>query len=151
VTLERFSDYWEKGKPYLDKIAVRVVPDPTVRLTMVRTGEVDIATDVDGKDVPALAGDPTVKVSEMKPPARWTALQWQVDKPPFNNKALRQAIALAIDRTELKDVLLRGTGEVARGPVLPGVWWFDPGFKGIQYDLEAARKKLAEAGYPNGF
>src|SRR5262249_14725005 len=33
----------------------------------------------------------------------------------------------------------------------PGVWWFDPGFKGIQYDLEAARKKLAEAGYPNGF
>jgi peptide/nickel transport system substrate-binding protein len=151
VTLERFADYWEKGKPYVDKVAVRVVPDPTVRLTMVRTGEVDIATDVDSKDIPPLAGDPALKASEMKPAARWTAVVWQVDKPPFNNKALRQAIALAIDRNELKDVLLRGMGEAARGPVIPGVWWFDPGFKGIQHDLEAARKKLAEAGYPNGF
>jgi peptide/nickel transport system substrate-binding protein len=89
VTLERFADYWEKGKPYLDKVTVRVVPDATVRLTMVRTGEVDLATDVDAKDIPGLAGDPSVKVSEMKPPARWTALLWQVNKPPFDNKALR--------------------------------------------------------------
>lgn len=151
VTLERFADYWDKGKPYLDRVSYRVVPDPTVRLTMVRTGEVDITTDVDAKDVPALQGDPNLRVSEMKPAARWTALQWQVDKPPFNNKALRQAIALAIDRNELKEVLLRGFGEAARGPVVPGLWWFDPNFKGIGYDLELARKKLAEAGYPNGF
>lgn len=151
VTLERFADYWDKGKPYLDRVVFRVVPDPTVRLTMVRTGEVDIATDVDAKDVPALQGDPNLKVSVMEPPARWTALQWQVDKPPFNNKALRQAIALAIDRNELKNVLFRGFGEPARGPVIQGLWWFAPNLKGFEYDPELAKKKLAEAGYPNGF
>ncbi len=151
VTLERFDGYWETGKPYLDKVVYRVVPDPTVRITMVRTGEVDIATDVDPKDVPMLRGQAGLKVSELSPPARWTALQWQVDKPPFNNRSLRQAIALAIDRNELRDVLLRGFGEPAGGPVTPGLWWFDPGFKGFRYDLELARKKLAEAGYPNGF
>lgn len=151
VTLERFADYWDKGKLYLDRVVFRVVPDPTVRLTMVRTGEVDIATDVDAKDVPALQADPNLKVSEMQPAARWTALQWQVDKPPFNNKALRQAIALAIDRNELKSVLLRGFGESARGPVIPGLWWFDPHLKGFGHDLEQAKKKLAEAGHPNGF
>lgn len=151
VTLERFADYWDAGKPYLDRVVFRVVPDPTVRLTMVRTGEIDVATDVDAKDVPTLQGDGRLKVSELKPPARWTALQWQVDKPPFNNKALRQAIALAVDRAELRDVLLSGFGEPARGPVVPGLWWFDPGFKGIGTDVEAARRKLAEAGYPNGF
>jgi peptide/nickel transport system substrate-binding protein len=151
VTLERFPDYWDKGKPHVDRIVFRIVPDPTVRLTMVRTGEVDITTDVDAKDVPALQGDASLKVSEMRPAARWTALQWQVDKPPFNNKALRQAIASAIDRNELKEVLLRGFGEPARGPVVPGLWWFDPGLKGFGHDLELARKKLAEAGYPNGF
>jgi len=151
VTLERFPDYWDKGKPYLDRIVFRIVPDPTVRLTMVRTGEVDIATDVDAKDVPALQGEAALRVSEMKPPARWTALQWHVDEPPFNNKALRQAIALAIDRSELKDVLLRGFGEPARGPVVPGLWWFDPGFRGFGLDVEQAKRKLAEAGYPNGF
>ena len=94
LTLERFPDYWDKGKPYLDRVTFRIVPDPTVRLTMVRTGEVDIATDVDAKDVPALQGEAALRVSEVRPPARWTALQWHVDQPPFNNKALRQAIAL---------------------------------------------------------
>jgi peptide/nickel transport system substrate-binding protein len=151
VTLERFADYWEKGKPYLDRMVFQVVPDPTVRITMVRTGEVDIATDVDAKDVPGLAREPGLKVSELKPPARWTGLQWQVDKPPFNNKALRQAIAWAIDRTELKDVLLQGFGEPARGPVVPGLWWFNPGLRGHGTDVEAAKRKLAEAGLAGGF
>jgi peptide/nickel transport system substrate-binding protein len=151
VTLERFPDYWDKGKPYLDKITFRMVPDPTVRLTMVRTGELDITTDIDAKDVPALQGEASLRVSEMKPAARWTALQWQVDRPPFNSKPLRQAIAQAIDRNEIREVLLRGFGEPARGPVVPGLWWFDPGGKGFGHDVDAARKKLAEAGYPNGF
>jgi peptide/nickel transport system substrate-binding protein len=151
LTLERFPDYWDKGKPYLDRVTFRIVPDPTVRLTMVRTGEVDIATDVDAKDVPALQGEAALRVSEMKPPARWTALQWHVDEPPFNNKALRQAIALGIDRNELREVLLSGFGESARGPVVPGLWWFDPSFKGFGHDVEQAKRKLAEAGYPNGF
>jgi len=151
LTLERFPDYWDKGKPYLDRVTFRIVPDPTVRLTMVRTGEVDIATDVDAKDVPALQSDAALRLSEVKPPARWTALQWHVDEPPFNNKALRQAIALGIDRNELKDVLLSGFGEAARGPVVPGLWWFDPSFKGFGLDIEQAKRKLAEAGYPNGF
>src|SRR5436309_5422822 len=150
VTLERSPDYWDTGKPYLDRVIYRVVPDPTVRLTMVRTGEVDAATDVDAKDIPSLRNELSFRVSEMKR-ARWTALQWHVDEAPFNNKALRQAIALAIDRNELKDVLLRGFGEVARGPVIPGLWWSDPSFQGIGHDLEMAKKKLAEAGYPNGF
>ena len=151
LTVERFSAYWEAGKPYLDRIIYRVVPDPTVRVTKARTGEVAIATDVDAKDVPTLARETGIKVSELKPPARWNGLQWWVDKPPFNNKALRQAIALAIDRKELLEVFLRGFGEPARGPVVPGLWWFDPTFKGFGYDLEQAKRKLAEAGYPNGF
>ncbi|MBI4574325.1 MAG: hypothetical protein HY713_13700 [candidate division NC10 bacterium] len=151
VTLERFDGYWEKGKPYFDKVVYHVVPDPTVRSTMVRTGEVDIATDVEAKDVPLLQADQNLRVSEMKPPARWTVLQWQVDKPPFNNKALREAIALGINREELKQVLLRGFGEVARGVATPGLWWQDPNLKGYGYNPELAKKKLAEAGYPNGF
>jgi peptide/nickel transport system substrate-binding protein len=151
LVLERFADYWDKGKPYVDKVVFRMVADPTVRLTMVRTGELDITTDVDAKDVPALQSDANLRVSEMKPAARWTALQWRVDKPPFNNKPLRQAFALGIDRNEIKDVLLRGFGEAARGPVVPGLWWFDPSFKGYGYDPELAKKKLAEAGHPNGF
>ena len=60
-------------------------------------------------------------------------------------------MAVTFDRKELQKVLLRGMGEPARGPVIPGVWWFDPTFTGFPYELETAKKKLAEAGYPNGF
>lgn len=151
LTVERFPGYWEPGKPYLDGALLRVIPDPAVRLTMARTGEVDIATEVLARDIPTLRNDPNLGIAEVNPPARWHALQWQVDKPPFDNKALRQAVALAIDRKELLDIIWNGFGRVATGPVVPGLWWSDPTFKGIQFDLEAARKKLAEAGYPNGF
>ena len=58
---------------------------------------------------------------------------------------------MAIDRNELSDVLLRGFGEPAHGPVSPGLWWSDPSFQGIGHDLEMAKKKLVEAGYANGF
>src|SRR5262249_18373226 len=139
VTLERFPDYWDKGKPYVDKVVFRIVPDPTVRQTMLRTGELDIATDLDAKDVPTLQADANLKASEMRPASRWTALQWRVDKPPFDSKPLRQAIALGIDRNELKEVLLRGFGEPARGPVVPGLWWSNPSLKGYGYDPVEAR------------
>jgi peptide/nickel transport system substrate-binding protein len=150
LTVERFPGYWEPGKPYVDRVAARVVPEPAVRLTMVRTGEVDIATEVPSREIPSLRNDPNLKV-EVSPPARWHDLQWQVDKPPFNNKALRQAIALAIDRKELLDLIFDGVGQVASGPVVPGLWWSNPAFTGIQFNLEAAKRKLTEAGYPNGF
>src|SRR5207249_7266273 len=128
---ERFPDYWDKGKPYLDRVIFRVVPDPTVRLTMVRTGEVDIATDVDAKDIPGLRSEAGLRVSEMKPAARWTALQWRVDEPPFNHKALREGGAPALDPAELEDVLLRGFGEGGRGPVSAGLWWGGRGLPGF--------------------
>src|SRR5262249_23679723 len=82
--VERFPDYWETGKPYLDRVHFRVVPDPTVRTLMVRSGEADITTELDAKDAPSLQQDPNLSVSEMKA-AWWYSLQWHVDKPPFNN------------------------------------------------------------------
>src|SRR5262249_46610280 len=114
VTLERFPDYWDKGKPYLDRVICRVVSDPTVRFTMVRTGEVDIATDADARDISSLRNEASLRVSEMKPSTRWTALQWHVDEPPFNKKALRQAIARACNRNALPDARRRRVAHPTR-------------------------------------
>ena len=73
-------------------------------------------------------------------------------RPPFNNKAAPAGGRAGTSTgTELKEVLLSGFGEPARGPVVPGLWWFDPSFKGFGHDVEQAKRKLAEAGYPNGF
>jgi 4-phytase/acid phosphatase/peptide/nickel transport system substrate-binding protein len=64
TVLEKNDDYWEKGKPYLDKIIFEHIPDTSVRFAMVRTGEIDIVREVRADDVPKLAGNPKVRVRE---------------------------------------------------------------------------------------
>lgn len=68
------------------------------------------------------------------------------------NKKLRQAISSAIHTAEYIELYENGLGEVAQGPLPPGVFGYDPAYKNLyrQFDLEAARRLLAEAGYPGG-
>jgi peptide/nickel transport system substrate-binding protein len=151
VTISRFDGYWERGKPYLDAIYYKTIVDPAVRDAMVRTGEIDITSQPNPRDIPALSTAPGVKVVAENPGSRWWATQWRVDRPPFDNKALRQAIACGIDRDEFVKVVLGGHGVPAKGPTSPAVWWYDPKVKGYSYDPDKARRLLAEAGYGNGF
>jgi len=151
LTVKRFDEYWDKGKPYLDAIEFQEIPDPMVRQTSLRAGTVDIITDITAKEAVELQKEGKVKMIKVWPPQRWYAMQWQVDKPPFNNRALREAVAYGIDREEINQKLYYGECMIPTGPVTPGLWWFDKSFQGYSYNPELAKKKLAEAGYPNGF
>ena len=151
LIVKRFEDYWDKGKPYLDAIEFQEIPDPMVRATALRAGTVDIITDITAKEALELKNKGNIKLIKKWPPARWYGLTWQVDKAPFNNKALREAIAYGIDRKMINEKLFYGEGMEAIGPVPPGLWWSDKEFKGYTYNPELAKKKLVEAGYPNGF
>ena len=81
---------------------------------------------------------------------RWYSLQWQVDRPPFNNLKLRQAIAHAIDRKRINDIVMRGMGTISDSPTPAGLWWSDPTIKSLAYDPAKAKALLVEAGYANG-
>ena len=70
-------------------------------------------------------------------------------KPPYDNLALRQAMAYAIDRQKFVDVVLGGGGRPAYTIISAG-WAYNPDLKPISSDLAKAKQKLAEAGYPNG-
>jgi peptide/nickel transport system substrate-binding protein len=77
---------------------------------MVRTGELDAASSPDPRDIPGLTGAQNVKVITENPSGHWWATQWRVDRPPFNNAALRRAIAYGVDREEFVKVMLDGRG-----------------------------------------
>jgi len=151
LNVKRFDNYWGKdqGKPYLDRIEFREIADPLVRQTMLKSGELDFITDIDTKEALDLQKE-KFRLIKTSPPLRWLALQWQVDKLPFNNRALREAIACGIDREAINKALYYGEAMAASGPVVPGLWWYEKDFKGYSYNPELAKKKLAEAGYPNG-
>jgi ABC-type dipeptide transport system, periplasmic component len=64
---------------------------------------------------------------------------------------VRQALNYAVNKDAIVRDVLKGTGSLSKGPVLPGTWGADAGLKAYPYDPEKAKKLLAEAGYPNGF
>ncbi|MBI2303504.1 MAG: hypothetical protein HYU86_01985 [Chloroflexi bacterium] len=145
----RFNDYWRKGLPYLDGILTMVVPDETTRKIMLQTDAVDFAHDMSVVSMEELAKLPQLEVKFM-PGDGIQGILMNMEKPPLDKKAVRQAIAYAIDRKAISEAVYRGKYQPAEGHLGPQYWFYGK-VKGYPFDPAKAREKLAEGGYPNGF
>jgi peptide/nickel transport system substrate-binding protein len=150
IEVTKNASYWDKGKPYLDRIVFRDIAGSVVGAQRLISGEIDYVGDMSPQDVRQIENRPEIKLYPITV-GRWYSLQWHWDKPPFDNPKLRQAIAHAIDRKRLNDILMLGKGTVSEGPTPPGLWWYDEKTKSYDYDPAKAHALVAEAGYPNGF
>lgn len=146
ITVQRFDGYWDQGKPYLDKIEMRHVPDSQVQLTQIRTGEAQLIDAVDPSLVATIRSAAGVTVQEYKG-GRYFGTQMHPDKPPFDNAELRQALAYATNRAEIQQAVFSGTGRLATHPIGVG-WAYDPSLdsKGYQLDLAQAKDHLTKSG-----
>jgi peptide/nickel transport system substrate-binding protein len=144
ILVEKNSAYWEAGKPYLDRVMFRDISDAVVGAQRLITGELDFVGELSPTSVTPLRGRPGLKLVPITV-ARWYSLQWRMDKPPFDNAKLRQAIAHSIDRKRLNDIVMAGQGSVSDGPTPPGLWWYDATIKSYPYDPEKAKALLKEA------
>jgi peptide/nickel transport system substrate-binding protein len=151
LKLEKHKTYWKKGQPYLDGINIRIIKDESARLSAVRAGAVDV-TYVTAVNAPAVKQDRNLLLLEGDNVFYGMTLAQFIpndSKAPFSDKRVRQAMSLAIDRKEIVDSVIFGSGVVS-GPVPPGMGAVAvaPAYK---VDLERARQLLREAGHPNGF
>lgn len=151
ITLKRNPNYWNKDAAYLDEVIFRFVPDPAVRLTNVKAGELDYTVTLAFKDVAALRNSRDIQLIRT-----WSGADRFIlnnGKPPFDKKPLRQALQLAYDRPAMHRSVFFETGVIGHGPVHPpGSWAFDQDWKPFEKpDLEKARAKLKEGGHPDGF
>ncbi len=150
ITLKRNPNYWDPDAALLDEVVTRIVPDPAVRLTNLRAGELDWVTTIPFKDVGSMRNNPDFLLLRT-----WAGADRFIlnnGKPPFDNKALRQALQLAIDRAAMHRAVFFETGVIGFGPVHPpGSWAFDDTWKPFERDMEQARAKLKEGGHPDGF
>ena len=146
IVVERFAGYWDQGKPSLDKIEMRHVPDSQVQLTQIRTGEAQVIDAIDPSLVPTIRNASGVVVEEYKG-GRYYGTQMHPNKPPFDNTELRLALAYATDRAEIQRVIFNGTGRLATHPIGVG-WAYDPALdaQGYQFDLAQAKEHLAKSG-----
>jgi peptide/nickel transport system substrate-binding protein len=151
LKLEKHRGYWKKGQPYLDGIMVRIVKDEAARLSAVRAGAVDV-TYITAVNAPAVKQDRNVTVAEGDNVFYGMTLAQFIpntSKAPFSDKRVRQAMSLAIDRKEILDSVVFGSGVIS-GPIPPGMGPFAvaPDYR---VDLDRARALLREAGFANGF
>ncbi len=145
-------DYFKKGLPYLDGITFIFYPDETARVTALRTGAVELIDYVPWKQQAAVERDPNLTLhSDKEMLFMW--LTFRVDKTPFDNPKVRQAIAWAIDREAIVKNVFFGRGEVMTGGITPKSFpTYAPELEGTYaYDPEKAKALLKEAGYPDGF
>lgn len=145
LTVEKNPNYWEAGKPYLDQIVFQDTANSVVAMQRLITGEVEYISALSPIDIRQIESRQGIRL-ERGSASRWYALQWQVDRPPFNNPALRQAVAHAIDRKRIVDILMNGKVPIAESIAPPGSWWFDPSVKSYQYDPAKAKALLTQAG-----
>lgn len=149
VTLERFDDYWgEKAK--LETVQFKVVTEPSSRVAELDTGASHVADGIGPNNIDRVNNMDNASALQV-PSVSLNYIGFNVEKEPFNDVRVRQAISMAIDKNEIIEGIYDNVGIPAIGPVAPLVFGFDESVSGLEYNIEKAKELLAEAGYPNGF
>jgi peptide/nickel transport system substrate-binding protein len=151
LVIKRNDAYWNKqGGPYLDRVRYRPIPDDVVKLQSLQGGEIDVMDYVQPRDVAAVRADKNVVVLDVPSLADF-AYQLNHTRPPFNNKALRQAVAYGLDIDQIVKGVWLNVGVPANGPIPPTSWAYDKSISHIKRDVARAKAKLAEGGQAGGF
>ncbi|HYU36023.1 MAG TPA: ABC transporter substrate-binding protein [Thermoanaerobaculia bacterium] len=147
LVLVRNERYWEKDRPYLDRVVMRVVPDAGSLLTQLLNGELDFIFQVSVDDAARVEARHDLYLVSF-----WSNLYvvvaWNGTRPLFADPDVRRALTLGIDRQAIVDTLLPGgNGRVAVSPIIQSIWAHDKTLQPWPYDPAEARRILAAKGW----
>jgi peptide/nickel transport system substrate-binding protein len=148
LVLEANPEY-HGGRPALDRLIYRVIPDAVVLLQELRAGGVDFIERPPLTEVARLKQTPGVRVLTADNTS-YTYFGFRQDLAPFDDLRVRRALYHAVDVQAIVREVLQGYGAVATGQFPPGSWAFDPSVKPYAYDPARAKALLAEAGWKPG-
>jgi peptide/nickel transport system substrate-binding protein len=152
VEYARNDDYWDKGKPYLDKIVVKIITDPAARTVAFEDGSIDLSGDtpVPLSDLARLKNSPKLALDSRgyEFQAGVTRIEFNLDNPVLKNLQVRQAIASAIDREVIRKVIFYGYATPLASPIIPTNPYYDPAPTPYPYNVEHANALLDAAGFP---
>jgi peptide/nickel transport system substrate-binding protein len=152
VVVERFPQHWDAGRYSFDRITFRVIPDDTVRLANLRSGDLDIIERLSPSDATALKSMPQLKVLAVDP-LNYQSIVVNVansqksDNPMGKDARVREAFELALDRKAINEVAFAGLYVAGNQPVAPGSPYYNAAVPLPERDVAKARKILQDAGY----
>jgi dipeptide transport system substrate-binding protein len=149
IRYKAFPQYYA-GKAKIDDLIFAITPDASVRWAKLQKNECQVMPYPNPADLPAMRKDPNVVVLE-QPGLNIGYLAYNTTKKPFTDVRVRKAINMAMNKKAIVQAVFLGTGIPAINPIPPTMWSYNKSIKDDPYDPAAAKKLLAEAGYPNGF
>ena len=153
LTIVRNPHYWQKDSqgvalPYLNSVTYHPITDSTVEYTNLQTGNIDVADTIDPSLVAQAKADPDL-VYKQESSLSFAGFELNTKAAPLDNVNVRQAIAWAVNRSEILNTVLKGVGVLAQGPLSPGSWAYDSSFTPYSYDVNKAKALLQQAGVSN--
>jgi peptide/nickel transport system substrate-binding protein len=143
--------HWS-GQPHLQQVTFRPIPDSTARTSELKSGGVDIITNVPPLEIGNLQGASGISLARATNAGSIILIPSFLNTDVFKTKEVRQALQYAIDKDQLIKVVLRGEAVPMSSPFPKGVaGGYVDGLQQYPYDPDKARSLLAQAGYPDGF
>ncbi len=148
IVLEVNEDYFE-GRPYIDRIIYRIVPDQAVQFLELRKGTIDtMGLTPDQFQKEAVNKEFQDKINKFRYPSfGYTYLGYNLRNPLFKDERVRRAITYAVNRQEIIDGVLLGLGQVSTGPFPPTSWAYNKTVPVYDHNPEEAKELLYKSGW----
>ncbi|MFI7099808.1 ABC transporter substrate-binding protein [Streptomyces sp. NPDC050161] len=147
TVLRRFDGYWD-GAPHLDELEFVAADEESARVNALLGGQVEYAHELSPATARAHEGRGQIRIVRLKNSAM-QAFAMKTDRPPFDDKRVRQAFFLLADRAELVRGALSGAGEIGNDLFGKGYAYYADGLPQRTQDLDRARQLLKQAGAQN--
>ncbi|WP_085521201.1 ABC transporter substrate-binding protein [Tuberibacillus sp. Marseille-P3662] len=151
ITLVKNDSYWREGQPKLDRVVFKVIPNNSSRLNAVKSGEIDLMDGVNPSDIKEVNGNENLEAF-YRPPMNVGYLGFNTQaEGPMSDPKVRRALSHAVDKQALIDAFYAGKAKPAKNPMPSSIAGYNDSIQDYEFDLDKAKKLLAEAGYPDGF
>ncbi|VWC76488.1 putative periplasmic solute-binding protein [Burkholderia lata] len=149
VTVVKNDLYYDKDRPYLDGVEIRVYPDSTAEGSALISGDTDLMILVRPPEFARLQNSPGIDALRV-PSGQFCNVNMGCDQKPFNDVRVRRALALTVDRKVMVDFVAEGYGTPGNDSPITSAFTFYTSQPLKQPNIAEAKRLLAEAGYPNG-
>ncbi|MEN9868085.1 MAG: hypothetical protein RL748_3675 [Pseudomonadota bacterium] len=148
IRYKAFEHYW-RGRAKLDNLIYAITPDASVRYAKLQANECQVIAIPKPADVALMKSDPKLKLITSEG-LNVGYIAFNTEKKPFDNKLLRQALTLGVDRAAILKNVYQGTARQAKNPYPSSLWSYNDKIVDYPYDPVKAKALLAKAGFADG-
>jgi len=149
ATYEANKAYWN-GRPCIDRLIIRGIPDNTVRLLELEKGTIHVMDQTSPSDYNRIRNNKDL-VLFTGPGLNTAYIAMNTEKEPFTDVRVRRAVNYAVNKPPIIKAFYAGIGAPAKNPMPPTIWGYNDAVKDYEHNVAKAKQLLNEAGYPDGF